>query len=428
MDKKSAVFALTILLLVWTLIPPKVFGQATSPSPPSPPCSTCVSGGGTPGTLPVFATGSTTTRGQVMNSTLSQDAKGNTIIGPLVNGEPTGSIRGLVGRFKGVSGGVLGWDTDIAPNIFPVGVFGFVDNTDGSALFGRANATTGSARGVTGRSLSSDGFGVIGRAGPDPTTDNPNPAGSATGVLGVSTTTVGIGVIGRSSTNIGVLGEVTEQTPIGVGNVIGVLGQTATTSGLTEGVSGLVYSPNGTAGVFRNRGGGDILVGEGPIEGPHLFRFDGQGNLFLVGVLQMNSGNADLAERIETKELLEAGDVIEIDPTATGRFRKSTTRLSTRVAGIVSSAPAITLASRGDIKRGAESDKRPVLALAGTVPVKVTNEAGRIQVGDLLTTSSTPGFAMRCADRVACIGAILGKALEPLSDQTGVVRALVTLQ
>lgn len=427
MDKKSVVFAFTILLLVWTLIPPNVFGQAAPPNPPSPPCSTCVSGGGTPGTLPIFATGSTSTRGQVMNSTLSQDANGNTIIGPLVNGEAIGSITGLVGTFKGDGGGVIGWDTHIDPNGFPAGVLGVVDNTDGSALFGRANATTGSARGVTGRSHSSDGFGVIGRAGPDPTIDNPNPAGSATGVLGVSTTTVGIGVIGRSSHNIGVIGEVTEQTPIGVGANVGVFGQTATTSGLTEGVSGLVYSPDGTAGVFRNRGGGDILVGEGPNE-VHKFRFDGQGNLFLVGVLQTNSGNADLAERIESKESLEAGDVVEIDPTATGRFRRSTTRLSTRVAGIISSAPAITLAGKGDIKTGAASDRRPVLALAGTVPVKVTNEAGQIRVGDLLTTSSTPGFAMRCADRVACIGAILGKALEPLSGQSGIIGALVTLQ
>jgi hypothetical protein len=83
------------------------------------------------------------------------------------------------------------------------------------------------------------------------------------------------------------------------------------------------------------------------------------------------------------------------------------------------------MATSRAVRRG---DKRPVLALAGTAPVKVTNEAGSIQVGDLLTTSSTPGFAMRCADRVECIGAILGKALEPLSTQTGIVRALVTLQ
>jgi hypothetical protein len=147
-----------------------------------------------------------------------------------------------------------------------------------------------------------------------------------------------------------------------------------------------------------------------------------------VGVLQINSPNADLAERIESSEPLSAGDVVEIDPAVAGHFRKSTTALSTRVAGIVSSAPAITLANQGDIKNGSAIDTRPVLALVGTAQVKVTNEAGLIQIGDLLTTSSTPGFAMRCADRMACAGAILGKAIEPLSAKTGVVHALVTLQ
>jgi len=306
-------------------------------------------------------------------------------------------------------------------------VIGQVDNTNAIAVAGIARASSGATEGVRGNSRSPEGIGVRGVGGLPASDGQPVTEGSATGVLGASNTTVGIGVIGRSIDNIGVVGEVTTETRLGLGASVGVLGQTVTTTGLTEGVSGLVYSPSGTAGVFRNRGGGDILVGEGPNE-VHMFRFDGQGNLYLVGILQMNSPNADLAERIESRESLSAGDVIEIDPTATGLFRKSTTRLSTRVAGIISSAPAITLASHGDIKSGAAGDGRPVLALAGTVPVKVTNEAGSIRVGDLLTTSSTPGFAMRCADRVACIGAILGKALEPLSIQAGVVRALVTLQ
>ena len=340
----------------------------------------------------------------------------------------TGLTLRAVPTFKGDLGGILGWDTHIDPNIPFAGVIGRADNTNAFAVVGQALATSGATEGVRGRTFSPEGIGVHGIGGTPGADGQPVTEGSATGVLGVSNTTVGIGVIGRSIDNIGVLGEVTSETRLGLGASVGVLGQTSTTTGLTEGVSGLVYSPNGTAGVFRNRGGGDILVGEGPVEGPHLFRFDGQGNLFLVGVLQMNSPNADLAERIESQESLNAGDVIEIDPTAEGRFRKSRTRLSTRVAGIISTAPAITLANRGDIKSSPGADRHPVLALAGTVPVKVTNEAGPIQVGDLLTTSSTPGFAMRCADRVACIGAILGKALSPLSAQTGVVRALITLQ
>jgi hypothetical protein len=68
------------------------------------------------------------------------------------------------------------------------------------------------------------------------------------------------------------------------------------------------------------------------------------------------------------------------------------------------------------------------LAIVGIVPVKVNAESGPIQPGDLLTTSSTPGYAMICHDRLDCIGAIVGKALEPLAEDTGVISVLVTLQ
>jgi hypothetical protein len=64
------------------------------------------------------------------------------------------------------------------------------------------------------------------------------------------------------------------------------------------------------------------------------------------------------------------------------------------------------------------------------VPVKVSAENGPIQAGDLLTTSSTPGHAMRCEELEQCFGRTLGKALEGLDagQDTGVIRVLVTLQ
>ncbi len=99
------------------------------------------------------------------------------------------------------------------------------------------------------------------------------------------------------------------------------------------------------------------------------------------------------------------------------------------VAGIISTAPAITLASKDVVgEKGTTRDSRPVLALVGRVSVKVTTEAGPVRVGDLLTSSSTPGFAMRCGDRVACVGAVVGKALEPLASGNGSIQVLVTLQ
>jgi hypothetical protein len=46
-------------------------------------------------------------------------------------------------------------------------------------------------------------------------------------------------------------------------------------------------------------------------------------------------------------------------------------------------------------------------------------------VGDLLTTSSTPGYSMRCANRAQCVGAIVGKALEPMARDKGLIKVLV---
>lgn len=50
-------------------------------------------------------------------------------------------------------------------------------------------------------------------------------------------------------------------------------------------------------------------------------------------------------------------------------------------------------------------DSEVPLAVVGIVPCKVTTENGPILVGDLLVTSSTPGYAMKCTDRGKMLGA-----------------------
>jgi len=68
------------------------------------------------------------------------------------------------------------------------------------------------------------------------------------------------------------------------------------------------------------------------------------------------------------------------------------------------------------------------LAVVGIVPCKVTAENGPMQRGDLLVTSSVPGHAMRGTDNKRMLGAVVGKALEPLDRGTGTIQVLVTLQ
>jgi hypothetical protein len=66
-----------------------------------------------------------------------------------------------------------------------------------------------------------------------------------------------------------------------------------------------------------------------------------------------------------------------------------------------------------------------VVTLGSYKMVKVDASFGAIRAGDLLTTSSHPGYAMKVGDKVAAIGAIIGKALGNLSTGTGTIPVLV---
>src|SRR3989344_2040249 len=72
-----------------------------------------------------------------------------------------------------------------------------------------------------------------------------------------------------------------------------------------------------------------------------------------------------------------------------------------------------------------ENDHPLPVALSGRVPVKVTDEGGPIQPGDLLTTPSTPGHAMRADPKR---GTTFAKALSSFSGPgSGVVTAFIQL-
>jgi hypothetical protein len=132
------------------------------------------------------------------------------------------------------------------------------------------------------------------------------------------------------------------------------------------------------------------------------------GDVFAAGSF-IPSG-ADLAERINVSEPAEAGDVVELDPTKPGHYRKSRGH-SHLIAGVITTEPGFTLGNRrAELDSGGArvADSRPMLALMGRVPVKATEENGPIRPGDLLTVSSKPGYAMRCAKAKACEGAIIG--------------------
>jgi len=69
------------------------------------------------------------------------------------------------------------------------------------------------------------------------------------------------------------------------------------------------------------------------------------------------------------------------------------------------------------------------VALAGRVYCNVDATAMAVEPGDLLTTSFTPGYAMKAEDNQKVHGSILGKAMESLEKgKKGQILVLVTLQ
>ncbi len=110
----------------------------------------------------------------------------------------------------------------------------------------------------------------------------------------------------------------------------------------------------------------------------------------------------------------------------TGKLEESRTAYDKRVAGVISGAgefkPAITLD-----KQLSENNRQPI-ALLGKVFCKVDAQYGAIEVGDMLTTSPTLGYAMKALDPFKAFGSVIGKALKPLKNGMGLLPILVTMK
>jgi hypothetical protein len=95
-----------------------------------------------------------------------------------------------------------------------------------------------------------------------------------------------------------------------------------------------------------------------------------------------------------------------------------------KVAGIVAGAKGL---GSGVQLGGGQYDHN--VALAGRVYCNVYASESNIEPGDFLTTSTTPGYAMKATDHSRAQGAILGKAMEHLDKgQKSQILVLVTLQ
>ena len=139
------------------------------------------------------------------------------------------------------------------------------------------------------------------------------------------------------------------------------------------------------------------------------------------------SCGGDYAESVDVsgdRKHYEPGDVLVIDPDNPGKFLKSAEPYSTSVMGIYSTKPGYV----GRRQATPQSADEVPMAMIGIVPTKVSAENGPIKPGDLLVSSSTPGYAMKGTDRGRMLGAIIGKALVHFDSGTGVIEVGVTLQ
>ena len=163
-------------------------------------------------------------------------------------------------------------------------------------------------------------------------------------------------------------------------------------------------------------GSTDIVLGNG--DGTMWVRTDAGGWQLIAMMDQSDNHNAgngfDLAEWFQSSEQLAAGDVVSVDPNGVETIRKSQGAYESSVVGIVSTEPGITL---GAPASGFASQ----IALAGRVPVNVSNENGAIVPGDYLTTSSTPGVAMKATEA----GPVIGIAMSSSDGASGQVIAKI---
>jgi hypothetical protein len=322
-------------------------------------------------------------------------------------------------------------------------------------------ATTGTntVHGLVGRTASS-GFNSAGVQG-----EATAASGNVIGVEGISTASnAGAGVVGRGNSTGGYF-EGTDAASNGVmayGTTYGIYAQNTGTSNAayftgqgqgagaatlrvhnTESVHGMAtymqINSDYATGHFQNDGPGEILWLSSPDDaGPFIVAVGGGGDLkfrvdntgkTITKALQI-LGGADLSERFDVdpaERAIEPGMVVSVDPSGDGGLRLSDAPYDHRVAGVLSGAggiePGMVMGQEGSI-----ADGEHTVALTGRVYCWVDASDGPVEPGDLLTTSSTPGHAMKVRDRERANGAILGKAMGRLERGRGLVLVLVGLQ
>lgn len=222
-----------------------------------------------------------------------------------------------------------------------------------------------------------------------------NPDGSGAAILGV--------VEGGGSAIVGIQKNLAK----------GGSGVFAECHGTGNGVFAKVSNPEGSGAAIYAEHVGDKVAG--------FFK----GNVIVTG--DVSFPGMDCAEEfvvrsdvdIDLGTLMSVGEGGVLEPSASAYDR--------RVVGVV--------AGGGDFRPGIVMGKGQhegfpcrAIALVGRAYCKADASFGAIAIGDLMTSSPRLGHAMRASDCHLAFGAVIGKAMAPLEEGSGLVPILIALQ